>query len=121
MNKLDRLRMSLTLTPFERRVTIFIFLMVVLGNFYSFIRDKDKEEINQDRVMLYDEDEIIKININTAPVDSLIMIPGIGEKTARIIIRMREKQKFIKVEDLLKVKGVGYKKLERIKPYISLE
>lgn len=121
MNPLEKIRMSLTLTPFERRVIIFIFLMVVLGDFYSFIRDKDKEEIDQEKVMLYDEDEIMKININTAPVDSLIMIPGIGEKTARMIVEMRDKQKFLKTEDLLKIKGIGYKKLKRIKPYISLK
>ncbi len=121
MNLFEKFKMALALTPFERGIIISIFLMILLGNFYRVIRDKNKVEVDKEKVVLYDEDEVIKININTAPLESLIMLPGIGDKTARMIVEMREKNRFLKIEDLLRVQGIGYKKLERIKPYILMK
>lgn len=118
MKFLERFRMSLSLTPFEKRMIFLFFLMVISGNFYNSIRIKIKENLKEEDAMLFEEDEITKININSAPLESLILLPGIGEKTARLIIEMREKEKFSKPEDLLKVKGIGFKKIERLKPYI---
>jgi len=64
----------------------------------------------------------IKVNINTAFAADLMMLPGIGEVTAERIIDFREKNNgFIKPEDLLKVKGIGEKKYEKLKPYITVE
>lgn len=62
------------------------------------------------------------ININIANKQELMNLPGIGEKTAEAIISMREKLKgFRKPEDLLKVKGIGLKKLDNIKKFIFIE
>jgi competence protein ComEA len=62
------------------------------------------------------------INLNSATKSELTKLPGIGEKTAEAIIKLREKMgKFWKLEDLKKVKGIGHKKFEKIKPYIFIK
>lgn len=62
-----------------------------------------------------------RININTADLAEICRLPGIGEKTAQKIIDLRNRLgKFSSVNQLLIVKGIGDKKLQQIKPYISL-
>ncbi len=58
------------------------------------------------------------VNINSADADALMELPGVGEQTARAILESREKLgPFSSVDDLLRVNGIGEKKLEKIKPY----
>ncbi|MDQ3020185.1 MAG: helix-hairpin-helix domain-containing protein [Bacteroidota bacterium] len=62
------------------------------------------------------------LNINTATKEELIDLPGVGESTAdKIIVYREEKKGFKKIEDLMKVKGIGKKKFEKIKEYITTE
>jgi competence protein ComEA len=62
------------------------------------------------------------ININLADESSLILLPSIGEKTARKIINYRsEYGKFERIEDIQKVKGIGKVKFEKIKKYIDIK
>ena len=59
------------------------------------------------------------ININSAAISELILLPGIGEKTAEAIIDYRKKHiKFNSLEEILNVKGIGVKKLNKIKMFI---
>jgi competence protein ComEA len=61
------------------------------------------------------------INLNTATADQLATIPGIGEKTAALIIEYRQKNGgFKKVEDLMNVRGVGEKSFLKMKPLITV-
>ena len=51
-----------------------------------------------------------KININTATIEELITLEGIGDTYAQRIIEFRDKNgPFQKAEDILKVKGIGEK------------
>jgi competence protein ComEA len=62
------------------------------------------------------------VNLNTAGVDQLKQLKGIGEKTAQAIVEYREKNgPFQKVEDLLQVKGIGEKKLEELRGQVTVE
>jgi competence protein ComEA len=62
------------------------------------------------------------INLNKAGVDVLITIPGIGKRTAENIIEQRTKLGgFKRVDDLLKVKNIGAKKLDKIKKYAYIK
>ncbi|USB34415.1 helix-hairpin-helix domain-containing protein [Paenibacillus sp. YPG26] len=61
------------------------------------------------------------VNINTAGLEELQNIPGIGAKKAAAIVDYRNQHgAFTKVADLTKVKGIGPKMLEKMKPYIGL-
>ena len=61
------------------------------------------------------------ININTAEKQNLVKLPKIGTVTAERIIRFRDDYgPFKSIDDLLKVKGIGPKTLEKLKPQITL-
>jgi len=62
-----------------------------------------------------------RIDINTATADELVGLPGIGETLAQRIIRFREENgPFRRVEDLLKVKGIGEKSFQKLRPSIKV-
>ena len=61
------------------------------------------------------------ININTAEKQNLVKLPKIGTVTAERIIRFRDEYgPFESIDGLLKVKGIGPKTLEKLKPQITL-
>ena len=62
-----------------------------------------------------------KVNINTATVEELTKLKGIGQKKAKAIVEFRKKNgKFKKLEDLMLVKGIGKKTFAKLKPFITL-
>jgi competence ComEA-like helix-hairpin-helix protein len=62
------------------------------------------------------------INLNTAGMDELVRIPGLGEKTAEKILQYRlEKGPFRNLEQLQEIKGIGEKKFNLIKIYVFIE
>ncbi len=61
------------------------------------------------------------ININTAGDRDLLKLPGCGSSTVKNIIGYRNKYgQFKKIDDLLKVKGIGLKKFEKLKKLITV-
>ena len=61
-----------------------------------------------------------KINILTDPVSAFKYLPGIGLSTAKEIVRTRKEFGFEKIEDLMKVKGIGEKSFNRVKELITV-
>ena len=61
------------------------------------------------------------ININTATSDELQQVPGIGPVTAEKILTMRKSYgAFKSVDDLLAIKGLGKKRLEKMRKYLTV-
>jgi competence protein ComEA len=62
------------------------------------------------------------VDVNTATLEQLVSLPGIGEEIARRIIEYRgENGPFESVKELLEVKGIGPKKLERMRRFIVVQ
>ena len=61
------------------------------------------------------------LNINTATLEELCTLPGIGPHLAGLIIEARALSPFYFPEDLKSVPGIGDQRLEQIRPYIRLE
>jgi competence ComEA-like helix-hairpin-helix protein len=61
------------------------------------------------------------IDLNLANVKELQELPGVGPVTAQRIIDLREKSgRFKRVEDLLAVRGISQKKLDAMRPYVTV-
>jgi len=60
------------------------------------------------------------LDLNTATVEQLEELPEIGPTTAKAIVRFREKSgPFRRVEDLLAVRGITKRRLEKIRPLVT--
>ena len=61
------------------------------------------------------------INLNTASAAELQQVPGIGPATAEKILKMRKSYgPFKKVDDLRAIKGIGPKRLEKMRKYLTV-
>ena len=59
------------------------------------------------------------INLNSATLEQLEALPGIGRKTAQLILEYRQKSGgFKKVEELMNIKGIGEKSFLKLKPML---
>ena len=68
-----------------------------------------------------DEKELPRVSINQATREELQQLDGIGPSTADAIIQYREEHGLYQtIEDIMKVKGIGNAKFEKIKEKITL-
>jgi len=62
------------------------------------------------------------LNLNTANVEQLILLPGVGESRALAIVALRKQLGgFKRVEQLTDVRGIGERSLEKLRPYLVLK
>ena len=75
-------------------------------------------------VILGDEDSeytgVFLLDPNTAPADSLELLPGIGRILADRIVEYRQTHRFQQPVDLTEVKGVGPRLYEQLRPYLRI-
>lgn len=61
------------------------------------------------------------ININTATIEELDTLPGVGPAIAKRIVEFRSTQPFTKPEEIMLVKGIGKKKFAKMRERITVE
>lgn len=63
----------------------------------------------------------LPINVNLATIEDLTAISGVGPKTAEAIVAFREKNgPYRSLLDLIKVKGIGKKRLSEMKKFLTI-
>jgi competence protein ComEA len=61
------------------------------------------------------------VNLNTATATELSYLPGVGQSKAEAIIDYRSNRQFKKVEDLMRVKGIGRKTFKKIRSFLAVQ
>lgn len=83
------------------------------------IAQQGNKELNASRQL--SDSDMKRVNINTADLQELTQLSGIGEKKAQAIIDFRDENgSFQALEDLKKVKGIGEKTFETLKESITI-
>jgi competence protein ComEA len=63
-----------------------------------------------------------KVNLNTATAAELDTLPGVGPATATSILEFRrEHGRFLRIEDIMEVRGIGVKKFETMKERLAVK
>lgn len=122
---MKRLNDFFDFSPRQVKCMALLAVSAVLLTIYLFIRThaEPTEQAAPLPVFLGDEEKytgIFVLDPNTAPVDSLELLPGIGRTLADRIVAYRQTQPFTREIDITEVKGVGPKLYERIKPYLRV-
>jgi competence ComEA-like helix-hairpin-helix protein len=142
---LKRIADWLALTKTERKVILFLSVTLLCGmgiRFYQKIipsgpqfeyraqdstfasfneRTDEQAEKREDASEAGKADSLEKLDINTATKEQLIDLPGIGEILAgRILERRATEGRFTSIDELLEVKGITPKRLEKIRALISI-
>lgn len=63
----------------------------------------------------------VPFNINTAGIEELVLLPGLGDTTARAILSYREHNgNFTSLDALMNVPGIGQYTVKKMKPFLTL-
>lgn len=83
--------------------------------------DEEYNDIESEENVETEENEEFLININTATIDELTKLDGIGTATAEKILEYRESNEFESIEDIMEVSGIGETKFENIRKDITVD
>ena len=102
------------LSESEKRVLIFIIFVLLIGSLAGYFRPQEKKAA---------ENVIsLPISINAAEKEELTLLPGIGDVIAKRILDYRiQNNGFKSKEEIMKIKGIGQVKFEKIKDKIRVE
>ncbi len=108
---------TLKLTDEEKNILIGIVIAAIAGLIINiFFSYGNKIRVNET------VSAPLLININTASVEELDRLPGVGKVTADRIVKLRASNGlFASADDLKKVKGMTVKKIEKMRKYITTE
>ncbi|HJL14493.1 MAG TPA: helix-hairpin-helix domain-containing protein [Sandaracinaceae bacterium LLY-WYZ-13_1] len=61
------------------------------------------------------------VNIQTASADQLQLLPGIGPSKAQAIVAFRERRAFRRIQDIMRVRGVGRATFRRLRSMLTVD
>ena len=103
------------------------FLCLLLGVFLgrnsnkTYLQIQDIDSVHTRPATSRPPESIGKININTATLEQLQLLPGIGESLAQRIPDYRAAHgDFKSTDELMNVSGIGEKKFDSIKEYVII-
>ncbi len=106
------------LTKSERKAFLFLALIYFIGLSVSFL----SKQIEPKKVAVFFNEDLEKIDLNTADKEILMRIPGIGEKLSeRIIASRRKLGEFSSLEELKGIKGISVNKFNKIKEHLTIK
>ena len=110
--------MTTPLTSQERKVLLFLLFLFSLGLALSFLKKSSGTScclLN----FISERRGIQTLDLNQATREELIALPGIGEKTADVILGYRASHgRFTTLDELKNIKGITDAKLSRLKQYL---
>ncbi len=111
----------------QMKVLIVLCLVLALVSVYRLVRSFSETGPQPFKLVveLGDGDKtytsVFRVDLNFSPPDSLELVPGIGPVLAGRIIAFRDSAgPFAKLEDVMKVEGIGRITFEKIKPYLEI-
>jgi len=113
-------------TSRQLRFAAILSLTAIAMAFYLLVRSLSTPDLEASpfEVFVGDPDRqftgIFVLDPNTAPADSLELLPGIGPVLADRIVKHRQQGYFEKEVDITDVKGIGPKLYERLRPYLRV-
>ncbi len=108
----------LSLTRQERQVILFLITVALTGMGISFLVKRNSVV----KTLICFNQNIGKVDLNKANKESLVNLPGIGEKLAERIIEYRsEHAGFKDAEELKNIKGISNYKYEKLKELLFIQ
>lgn len=99
----------------------------------EFTKTKELEKVKQEKCIQKEEDSVKNdaciinnnsnnnlISLNTASIEELMSLPGIGDAKAKNIIKYREEHKFSTIEEVKNIEGIGESLYNQIKNLITI-
>jgi competence ComEA-like helix-hairpin-helix protein len=113
-------------TSGQLKVVTVLSISAVLLSLFWYVRARTAEPVSLIplEVEIAGDEEgftgLFLLDPNTAPADSLELLPGIGRVIADRIVEYRASHRFEKEIDIANVHGIGAKTFERIRPYLRI-
>ncbi|MBK8981781.1 MAG: helix-hairpin-helix domain-containing protein [Ignavibacteria bacterium] len=89
---------------------------------YKMLKASDDSVRRNEKLTADNEPPDFTVDLNTAGIEELTELPGVGEAIAARIISYRDANKrFKNINELMKVKGIGQKKFDKMKKYLKAD
>ena len=112
----------MTLHGMEEEIAVEVIEYIQSHDIKSIDELLEVEGIDKQTLKIWAKDLNSKVDVNRASINALSKIKSIGKKLAKKIVEFRDEHgPFKTLEDMLKIKGIGKKKLDKIRNQISIK
>lgn len=104
------------------RIRYLLFLSLLVTSLSSGLAQAREGARKQSQTQVQKANPTGVVNVNTATEAELVQLPGIGPSKAQAILKLRARMgSFSRVENLLRVRGIGRKTLQKLRPMLTLK